>query len=1052
MANFIGAIEKFNPYIQQIPVDAYTKVGMFKEQQYQAGVQKVQETIDTIAGLDIANEGGRNYLRSRVDELTKNLNKYNQIDFANSANVSSLVALAKPLYQDENIVTDVINTGIYRKWAKEAGAAFQAGKMELGQFAREQEAAAGWLNAESAGAQYTGRQAPNTSTKKDLMDRIIKYKKDGLEKSEFVYDISYDKDKPYYVKKTDKYYSEAEFHNFVSEAIISSSDREMLMNEHWYENKGVPTEILQREDLLMYQSKINSNESEIDRLSKLATLAGGDDKVRYEQSISELKTYNNELKSGKMKFLQELNVADPNSRDVFHRDLAESRFMDSLGILTEETRKEELQKNEQWFEDKKDAVEAAKNAAKGTTGKDGKPKSMDEVVDEVSLFTPVDPDAPKTELSLNVIKSGWQKKNDEINTTMNSLIGKLQENGINMDEFISGWDQVQVGTKGGAAMNVPRFKDNASKQRFYNMVAGLNYAYTKEAQDGKMDNQSFRKWVATNFAGYNDADPNSRLSLADKTISDALNTIKGTSALLPKLEGLFADKSVVTALANVDAALKNKKDMANVYREALYKSNALSGDEMKALKTMSDDDLLANNFFLDKKLEEQRAGKDKSLSYVTVKEADGTFSIYQDVYKKATGFGATFSDLAPEYGTKELGFGEHLDRRKLAGGYKDKSSAETALRGEGQLSLYAGISKASLDKAEAFVKQTYSYVQENLNTTVTNLKENEAAYNAVKDGVAIYLTRAARVAGSSDIQLDGGVDPTTLTGISDIEILGATLSNSEDIFNPNPMYDITFKASMPDSKGDLKETKLGGKISLKSFLATNPNYKTSEYAKYFAPALYSEKDAYDRIKATVNPLEGSEGSYMNRADKRPIYSYTDRQGKTGWSYDEGAGGIQGNEFQWETIPVEKDGKQTMISYQVVSLGQNTTLGNMKNQDGQQYQAGAYYIKLKIPTSNGEPRTIFLKKPTGESLTFNSASYAHYTLRDLILNNPEIKLDEIDPSTNQPNYLTTNPSTLRGILNSQLSYNGYSKLESAKIKDALGKEIEVQQAKELQLAR
>src|SRR5690606_29674989 len=109
MANFVGAITEFNPYIQQIPTEAYTKVGMFKEQMYEAGVAKVQDSIDKIAGLDIANEGGKQYLRARVDELTKSLNKYAMVDFSNPNNVSQLVSLARPLYQDKNIVNDVIN-------------------------------------------------------------------------------------------------------------------------------------------------------------------------------------------------------------------------------------------------------------------------------------------------------------------------------------------------------------------------------------------------------------------------------------------------------------------------------------------------------------------------------------------------------------------------------------------------------------------------------------------------------------------------------------------------------------------------------------------------------------------------------------------------------------------------------------------------------------------------------------------------------------------------------------------------------------------------------
>ena len=126
MASFVGAIEQFNPYIQQIPTEAYIKVGMFKEQQYQAGIEKVQDNIDKIAGLDIGNEGGRNYLKARVDELTNSLNKYSMVDFSNPNNVTQLVSLAKPLYQDENIVNDVINTGVYRKWNKDATDAYKS--------------------------------------------------------------------------------------------------------------------------------------------------------------------------------------------------------------------------------------------------------------------------------------------------------------------------------------------------------------------------------------------------------------------------------------------------------------------------------------------------------------------------------------------------------------------------------------------------------------------------------------------------------------------------------------------------------------------------------------------------------------------------------------------------------------------------------------------------------------------------------------------------------------------------------------------------------------
>lgn len=1055
MASYVGAIEKFNPYIQQIPTEAYTKVGMFKEQQYEAGAAKVQESINRVAGLDIANEGGRAYLQNRVDELTSNLNKYSMIDFSNPNNVTQLTSLSKPLLQDENIVSDVTNTIIYRKWSKEASEAYKAGKMELGQYMRETTDASHWLNSKVAGSDYTGRSTPNTATRKDLMDRIIKYKKDGLEKNEYVYDVNYSKDTPYYVKSTNKYYSEADFNNFVANNIISERDREMLMNGHWYENQGKSTLELQQEDLAMYQSKIDANLRQIEAIKNDPLLYAGDKKTESERVIADLEDYNNKLVNGKVAFLQNLNLNDPSSRDVFHRDISENNFISSLNILRDETKKGELQKNEQWFLEKKAeldaALEGAKNAGKSSTSGTDKKKTVEEQMNEVSVFTPVDPAAPKTEVSLNTIKRGWQNKNDQINSTLNNLIGKLHENGVNINEYIAGWDQVQAGTKGGSAVNVPRFRDQASKDKFYNLVSGLNYAYTKEAEDGHIDNKSFINYLKTIAPDYVDTDPNSKFTLQDKMISDALNSLKGTSALLPKLEGLFADKGVVKALSDIDSALRDKKNMANAYREALMKSNALGADEMRALRGMTDDDLLGQSFFLDKKKEAASLGqRGYKASYSAKQESDGSFAIYQNIIEDPNNDFAVGSHdkVLQEDSRAVIGDDRLVEKRKLAGGFKSFSDANKAFKEEGQLSLYNGISKNALDKAEEYIKKTYSYVQENLNSTVQNLKNDKEAYSAVQDGLKLFINRAKRQATSQDIEIDGVEDLRAIAAITDVDVLGASVNNSEDIFNPNPVYEVNITTSQEVDGKEVKTVR-PGRISLKSFLATNPNYKTAQYAKYFAPMLYAEKDAYENIKSAVNPLEGSEGSYSNRKDINPVYNFTTQQGGSRFAYDDG-----GNDIQWETIPIERDGKQTMVSYQVVSLGQNAVLGNLKNKDGQQYQNGAYYIKMKVPTSNGKPKTIFLKRPNGDSYVFNNASYAHYMVKDLIFNNPDIKMEELDPKTGQPNYFTIDPSTLRGIFNAQLSYNGFSKIEMTKFLDALGKEQQKQQIaqNELQFTR
>lgn len=1057
MGSWVGAIEQFNPYVAQIPTEAYTKVGMFKEEEYKAGVIKTQNEVDNLAGLDIANEGGRQYLRSRISELTNTLNKYSGVDFSDPNNVSQLRSLAKPLYQDENIFTDVTNTGVYRKWQKEASEAFKSGKMDLGNYARESADASKWLNSDAAGAKYTGRAAPNLATKKDLVDRIIKAKKDGFEKNEYVLDYGYDKDRPYYVQSTKKYYSEADFNNFVTDSIMSSQDRETLQNEHWYENQGVPSEALQLQDINMYQGKIRANEHRIAEIREQSKMFKGDKKVEAENTVQGLIDYNKQLSDGKIKFLKELNLADPTSRDVFHRDIAESRFVNSLKILQEQVDKQEYKKQEAWFLEKQMEIELAKEAAKtraAGAGKTAKGKSIEEQIAEVGVYTPASGDAVKTNVSLNTIQRGWQFNNDNINQSMNNLIGTLQKNNIDVEQFLakdaSGrpiYDQVQVASKAGASMSIPKFKDQAAKNSFYKLVSGLNFAYTKEAEDGHIDNKSLKDWIKTNVIGYKDDDPNSKFSLNDKTVSDALNTIKGTTALIPKLDQLFSDKNAVRALAQIDKALLDKKKFANDYREALLKSNSLSAKEMATVRNSSDEDLLDQNYILDKEKEKLRYKTD-SITYKVEKDKDGSYSIIQDIYEPDSSVFGGLSNLGSKSNANS---GKKLKNSVvLSKGFNSETEANGALN-TGVLSHINGITPEAIKKAEKYVTENYSYIQEQFNTSAQNLKENEPAYKAFQASLNTFMNKSLVQATSDDLKVQGLSDVSTLTGIKDIDVQTFSVGNTEDIFNPNPVVNVTFTATNlidDGTKKDPKPASYNATVSLRSFLATNPNYRTVEYAKYFGPVLYAREDASARIHAAVNPLEGSNASYNTRDDVEVVNSRTNQQGNNEFVYDDyqdskGSSGSS-NQYQWETLPVEKDGQQTMVSYKVFSLGQEGGGGlgstrKAKTGDKNYYEKGAFYVKLKVPTSDGKPKEIIFKAPNGEAKAFNNASDAYYTINELLFKNPDLKFDEVDPKTNQPNYFTTNTETFRGIFNTQLILNGYPTLDVNKINAAVSEQ-------------
>ena len=62
----LDKLTTFKPYVQELPIEAMVKVGMYKQEQYNQGIQKIQTSIDNIAGLDIGRDVDKAYLQSKV--------------------------------------------------------------------------------------------------------------------------------------------------------------------------------------------------------------------------------------------------------------------------------------------------------------------------------------------------------------------------------------------------------------------------------------------------------------------------------------------------------------------------------------------------------------------------------------------------------------------------------------------------------------------------------------------------------------------------------------------------------------------------------------------------------------------------------------------------------------------------------------------------------------------------------------------------------------------------------------------------------------------------
>jgi len=128
MASFTDIIPKFNPYIQQLPVEAMVSVGMEKQKRYDEGLQKIQSQIDQVAGLSLLRPVDKDYLNSKLNELGNNLKGVAAGDFSNFQLVNSVGGMVGQISKDPFVLAAVKSTAMEKKNKEQAEAERLAGK------------------------------------------------------------------------------------------------------------------------------------------------------------------------------------------------------------------------------------------------------------------------------------------------------------------------------------------------------------------------------------------------------------------------------------------------------------------------------------------------------------------------------------------------------------------------------------------------------------------------------------------------------------------------------------------------------------------------------------------------------------------------------------------------------------------------------------------------------------------------------------------------------------------------------------------------------------
>jgi hypothetical protein len=172
MASFTDSIPQFNPYVQQLPVEAMVQVGMQKQKQYDEGIQKIQTNIDNIAGLEVTRDVEKAYLQSKLNQLGNDLTTVAAGDFSNFQLVNSVNGMTNQIVRDP-YVQNAVNSSAKRK--KEY--AFMEEARKKGELSPSNEYVfklrdSDWVNSTELGKAYGASYTPYRDVKKKAMEAI----------------------------------------------------------------------------------------------------------------------------------------------------------------------------------------------------------------------------------------------------------------------------------------------------------------------------------------------------------------------------------------------------------------------------------------------------------------------------------------------------------------------------------------------------------------------------------------------------------------------------------------------------------------------------------------------------------------------------------------------------------------------------------------------------------------------------------------------------------------------------------------------------------------
>ena len=356
MASYLDQLPKFREYVPYMDPEAVAKVGAFKQQKYEENVQKIQDQIDKIAGLEIYKPLHKQYLQSKLDELGGNLRTYAAGDFSNFQLVNSVSGMTKQIVNDPVIQNAVFSTAKIKEEQgimKEASKKGESSEANIWDF---NESVNAYYNSKDINESFNGRYKPYRDVNKKWMETLK-----TLHPSLAEYDLPYEQNadgSPNYDKIaaamsriTKETVSAPQIENAIRSS-LSPDDIEQLSIDGRYRFRGYSKSDLQNYKKNQYESLVKYNDEQIDFLKKYSQTVTSDPK-EYNASLKAIKDREDFRERLNENYSNQLKLIDQNPDAVkaeIYKDGAITQFANAFSW---ETNKKQILdnpvlKSQQW--------------------------------------------------------------------------------------------------------------------------------------------------------------------------------------------------------------------------------------------------------------------------------------------------------------------------------------------------------------------------------------------------------------------------------------------------------------------------------------------------------------------------------------------------------------------------------------------------------------------------------------------------------------------------------------------------------------------------------